>query len=89
MLDVADFTVLYAPVAGICSLHIIIEIALEEGLIIFVLEIFNDFNNNVLPNPVEIFYLILPHLYTKRFKIKPPKHPSDFLKLMDALEVLF
>ena len=52
MLDVADFTVLYAPVAGICSLHIIIEIALEEGLIIFVLEIFNDFNNNVLPNPV-------------------------------------
>ena len=35
ILEVADFTVSYAQVNGIRSLHIIIAIASEEGLLIF------------------------------------------------------
>ena len=35
MFDVADLTVSYAPVAGICSLHIISEIAFAKSLMFF------------------------------------------------------
>ena len=63
MLEVVEFTVSYAPVDCIRSLHIIIEIASAEGLIIFVLDISNAFQNTILPKPTEIVYLSLPYLY--------------------------
>ena len=63
MPEVVDFTVLYTPVASILSLHIIISIASEEVLIIFVLDISNEFQNTMSPNPIERVYLILPYLY--------------------------
>ena len=63
MLEVVDFTVYYSHVAGICSLHISIAISYKEGLVIFVLNISYAFQNTILPNPVEIFYLILPYIY--------------------------
>ena len=50
MLEGVDFTVSYAPVSGIRSLHIIIEIAYVEGLVLFVLDISNAFQNIILPN---------------------------------------
>ena len=50
MLEYFDFTVSHAPVAGIISLRIISYIASSEGLIIFVLDIYNAFKNNFLPN---------------------------------------
>ena len=75
MLEVFDFTISYAPVAGYRSLCIIIEIASAEGIIIFVLDISNAFHNTILPNPAEIVYLSLPHLYLDWYKIKWPKHP--------------
>ena len=58
-----EFTVSYAPVDGICCLWIITEIASTEGRIIFVLDIYNDSHNTILPNIAEIVYLILS-LYT-------------------------
>ena len=58
-----DFNVSYSPVYGIRSLYIIITIAYEEGLIIFVLDISNAFQNTILPYAAEIVYLILPGLY--------------------------
>ena len=70
-----DFTVSYAPAAGICSLRIIIAIASAKGLILFVLDISNDFQNTILPNPAERVYLGLPYIYLDRYKIKWPKHP--------------
>ena len=45
------FTGSYAPEADICSLCIIVSIASAEGLIIFVLDISNAFQNNILTNP--------------------------------------
>ena len=51
------FAVSYAPVAGIISLSIIIAIVSTEFPIIFVLDISNDFQNNILPNLSERFYL--------------------------------
>ena len=51
MLEGVNFIVSYAPVAGIRSLHIIIAIAYAEGLILFVLDISNAFQNTILPNP--------------------------------------
>ena len=51
MIEVVDFTVAYAPVAGIYSLWIIISIASTEGLIIIVLDIFNAFQNTIVPDP--------------------------------------
>ena len=51
MLEGVDFTVSYAPVTGIRPLFIIISIASAEGLIMFVLDISNAFQNNILSNP--------------------------------------
>ena len=51
MIKVVEFTVSYVPVAGIRSLHTIIAIAYAEGLILFVLDISNAFQNTILPNP--------------------------------------
>ena len=75
MLEVVYFTVYYAPVSGIYSLRISIAISSSEVLVLFVLDISNDFQNTILPNPEEIVYLILPHLYLYWCKIKCPKHP--------------
>ena len=46
VLEGVDFSVSYAPVAGIFSLHIIISIASAEGLILFVLDISNAFQKS-------------------------------------------
>ena len=70
MLEGVEFTVSYAPVDGICSLRIIISIYSTEGLIIFVLEKNNAFQNTILPNPAEIVYLSLPYLYLYWYKRK-------------------
>ena len=63
MLEVVDFTVSYEPVAGIRSLCITTEIASAEGLILFVLDIPNAFQNTILPNPAETVYLRLTYIY--------------------------
>ena len=73
ILEGVEFTVSYAPVAGILSLHIITAIAFAEGLVIFVLDISNNFHNTILPNPAETFYLSLPYIYMDLYKIKRPK----------------
>ena len=75
MLGLVDFIVSYAQISCMRSLCIIIAIAYAEGLIIFVLDIFNSLQNSILTNPEERAYLSLPHLYLKWFKIKWPKHP--------------
>ena len=75
MREGVNFTVLYTTVAGTSSLCIIIAIAYGEVLILFVLDIYNSIQNIILPNTEEIFYLSLPRLYLKLFKIKCPKHP--------------
>ena len=62
MLEGVDFTVSYAPVDGIHYLLVIVVIASAEGLIIFVLDILNSFQSNILPNLAERVYLSLPHL---------------------------
>ena len=51
MLEGVDFTLSYAHVASIRSLRSIMSIASAEGLIIFVLEISNAFQNTILTNP--------------------------------------
>ena len=51
MLEGVEFTVPYAPVDVIRPLFIIKAIDSSEGLIIFVLDISNYFNNTVLSNP--------------------------------------
>ena len=61
--------------AGIRSLHTIKAIASAEGLIIFVLDISNSFQNTILPNPAERVYLSLLYLYLDWYKRKWPKHP--------------
>ena len=63
MLEGVYFTVYYAPVSGICSIFSIIVVTSAEVLIIFVLDISNPFQNTILPNPEERFYLSLPYLY--------------------------
>ena len=63
MIERVYFTVSYAPVADICSLRIIIEIASTEGIVIFVLDISNEFQNTILPNTDERVYLSLPYIY--------------------------
>ena len=63
MLEWVDLSVSYAHVAGIWSLCIILKTASAEGLIIFVLDVSNAFQNNILPNPAERFYIGLPYIY--------------------------
>ena len=63
MLEGVDFTVSYSPVAGISSFRIIVTIAYEEILILFILDISNAFQNIIITNPAERVYLILPYLY--------------------------
>ena len=75
MLEGVDFAVSYAPVAVILSLLIIIAIASVEGLILFLFDISNEFNNTILTNPAERFYLILPYRYLDWYQRKQPKHP--------------
>ena len=70
MLEGVDFTVSYVPVASIRSLRIIIAIDPAEGIILFVLDISNAFQNTILPNPVERVYISLPYLYLDCYKIK-------------------
>ena len=62
IIEGVNFSVSYSPVAGICSLCIIIETESAEGQNIFVLEISNAFHNTILHNPEEIAYLILLHI---------------------------
>ena len=75
MLEGVEFTESCTPVSGIRFLCIIIAISSAEGLIILVLDIFNDFHNTILTNPEERFYLSLTHRYLDWYKIKCPKHP--------------
>ena len=60
MIEGVDFTVSYAPMYEILDLRIIIEISSAEGLILFVLDTSNAFQNTILINPSEIVYFILP-----------------------------
>ena len=83
MIEGVDFTISYKPVAGIWTLCIIISIASAEGLIIFVLDISNAFQNTILPNPSEIVYLSLPYIYLDWYKIKRPKHPLALINQME------
>ena len=75
MIEGVDFTVYYAPVAVIWSLFIIAALASAEGLILFVLDISNAFQNTILPNPAERVCIILPYLFMDWYNIKCPKHP--------------
>ena len=75
MLEGVGFKVFYAPVDGTLSLSIITEIESVEGLLIFVLDIYNAFQNTILPNPAERVYLSLTYLYLDLYQIKCPKHP--------------
>ena len=75
MIEGVDFTVYYAPAAVILSLHITTAIASAEDLIIFVLDIYNAFQNTILPNPEKIVYLSLPYIYLNWYIKKWPKHP--------------
>ena len=50
-LEGVELTVSYPPVAVIYSLYIITAIEFAEGLIIFVLDISNAFQNTIVPNP--------------------------------------
>ena len=63
MIEVVEFTVSYAPVAGIRSLCIIIAISYAEGLNIFIFDISNDFQNTISSNPVERLYTSLLYIY--------------------------
>ena len=74
MLEGVDFNVSYAHMADIRFLCIIIAIASAEGPILFVLDISNEFHNNILPNPAERVYISLPYIYLDWYKIKYPKH---------------
>ena len=75
MFEGVEFTVSYVPVVIIHSNRIIISIASAEGLILFLLYTSNDFQNTILPNPAERFYLSLPYIYLNWYKGKLPKHP--------------
>ena len=59
MIEGCDFNLSYVPVASIHSLRIITSIASAEGIIIFVLDISNAFQNKILPNPAERYYLFV------------------------------
>ena len=58
-----DITVSYETVSGIVSLFIINEIQSTEGLIIFILDIFNAFQNTIWICTEEMDFLSLLHLY--------------------------
>ena len=77
MIEGFESNVSYASVSGILSLCIIIAITSAEGLIIFFLDISNAFQNNILPNPAEIVYIILPYIYLDWYKRKWPEHPLE------------
>ena len=77
VLEGVDFTVSYAPVAATRSFHIIIAIASVEGLVIFLLDISNAYQNTILTKTSEIVYLSLPYIYLDWYKRKWPKHPLD------------
>ena len=62
MIEGFDKTEPYAPMAVIRYIRIIIAIDSEEVLILFVSDIYNAFQNNILPYPKERDYLILPYL---------------------------
>ena len=68
MIEGVDFTVSYAPVSGIRSLCTIISFASSEVLIPFYVDIYNDFQNNILPNPAEIVCPSLPYIYLDWYK---------------------
>ena len=74
ILEGVDFTVSYAPVAGIKYIIIFITIASTEGMIMFLLGISNSFQNTILPNLKEIFHIILSHIYLYWFKREWQKH---------------
>ena len=63
MIEGVDFTVSYAPVVDIKYLRINIAISYTEVRIIFILGIYNVFQNTIIPYLKEIDYLSLPHLY--------------------------
>ena len=77
IIEGVDFTVSYTQVTGIISLHIIIGIASEEGLIIFTLYIYNALQNTILLNTKEIFYLSFTYPYLEWFKMKFTNHPLE------------
>ena len=63
-----DITVSYETVSGIVSLFIINEIQSTEGLIIFILDIFNDFQilfGSVLKKWIFLVYCIYTYNYSK------------------------
>ena len=59
--------------SGIRSLPIIVAIASAGGIIIFVLDISNAFQNTILSDPVERVYISLPYLYLDLYKKKMSK----------------
>ena len=74
MLELVDLPVSHAHVNDIHSLLLITAIASAEGHIILVLDISNESQNTILPNPGESVYHSLPYLYPDWYKRKSPKH---------------
>ena len=58
MIEGVDFTVSYAPMDVTLSLRISIALSSVEGVIIFVLDMYNAFQNTIVPKPTERVYLI-------------------------------
>ena len=70
-----NFTVSYAPVGGIFISYNHHCHCICRRINYFLLDISNAFQNISIPNPEEMLYLSLPHLYLEWFKIKWSKHP--------------
>ena len=63
MIEGIDLKFSCAPVEGIKYLRNIIKIESSEGVIIFILDIFNAFQNSILTELKERFNPSLPHIY--------------------------
>jgi len=69
-----DFTDSYSPVASIDSLHLLLNLAASEGLIIGIMDISNAFQNSVIFDAKERVYIPLPPLYLDWFRHQWPDY---------------
>ena len=58
MIEVVGFYFSYTSVVGIIYIHIIITIGTSELLILFILDISNDFQNTIIPKSEERVLLV-------------------------------
>ena len=70
-----DYDLSFAPVIDGDSFLLMIEVATSKGMKCYFLGISNVFQSNMIHDKMKRYYMYLPSMYIRWFRLRFPNHP--------------